>query len=530
MIHSRILELLKSPEQFSRNDLPRVESEIKKHPYIQNIRALYLYGVHQFDAGNYQAALSKTAAYTTDKKILYQFINKNKIEETPKKTVSEPIKTEEIVVSQEPKISKFDVNQTIETETFDAPKPVYINGELNRILFEGEENFLENTSEKIDIEATKESGILVTSKQENLTENRIETEEEKSQISENQENKEESVFTEIQFISKEENSINNIETSENQEFNKNKIEEFSHEKIIETKTINSEKEEIENSSEISFHATEEFMPNIQLKSNIQAENYEIPKPQLSRHEEEMQKLLAEVEAKMQANKKPKPQIREEEIPENNDINFSENYDKEEPETTKAEENKVEEKTQSQKIEVVEKEEVINKIEADSSWQPMSFDNNSPDSSIKKLEEKPASIEENKAVEIPKGTIAEKENTIDSNVPQFINTWQSWLKIDRPNHPIETKIKEEVKSKVIEKFIVTEPKISQLKPESTFVAKEKSDDISHLMTETLANIYVEQKLYSKAIKAFEILKEKFPDKTEHFDAKIEETKEIRANQK
>ena len=119
---------------------------------------------------------------------------------------------------------------------------------------------------------------------------------------------------------------------------------------------------------------------------------------------------------------------------------------------------------------------------------------------------------------------------DSNVPQFINTWQSWLKIDRPNPSVETKIKEEVKSKVIEKFIETEPKISQLKPESTFVAKEKSDDISHLMTETLANIYVEQKLYSKAIKAFEILKEKYPEKFEHFDAKIEETKEIRANQK
>ena len=530
MIHSRILELLQSPEQFSRNDLPRVESEIKKHPYVQNIRALYLYGVHQFDSGNYQAALSKTAAYTTDKKILYQFINKKKIEEAQKKSVSESIKTEEIATKEEPKISKFDTNQAIETEIFETPKPVYINGELNRILFEGEENFLENTSEKIDIEATKESGILVTSKQENTTENRIETAEENNQISENQENKEESTFNEIQLNSNEKNSINNIESSENQEFNEIGIENFSHEKIIEAENINSEKEEIENSSEISFHATEEFMPNIQVKSNVQAENYEIPKPQLSRHEEEMQKLLAEVEAKMQANKKPKPQIREQEIPENNDINFSENYDNQEPEKIEIEENRVEEEIESQEVEIIENEKVIEEIKTDSSWKPMSFDGNTPDSSIKKAEEKPAIIEENKAVEIQKEAIVEEKNVEDSNVPQFINTWQSWLKIDRPNHPIETKIKEEVKSKVIEKFIETEPKISQLKPESTFVAKEKSDDISHLMTETLANIYVEQKLYSKAIKAFEILKEKFPDKTEHFDAKIEETKEIRANQK
>ena len=366
MIHSRILELLKSPEQFSRNDLPRVESEIKKHPYIQNIRALYLYGVHQFDSGNYQAALSKTAAYTTDKKILYQFINKKKIEEAQKKSVSESIKTEEIATKEEPKISKFDTNQAIETEIFETPKPVYINGELNRILFEGEENFLENTSEKIDIDATKEAGIHVTSKQENTTENRIETAEENNQISENQENKEESTFNEIQLNSNEKNSINNIESSENQEFNEIGIENFSHEKIIEAENINSEKEEIENSSEISFHATEEFMPNIQVKSNVQAENYEIPKPQLSRHEEEMQKLLAEVEAKMQANKKPKPQIREQEIPENNDINFSENYDNQEPEKIEIEENRVEEEIESQEVEIIENENVIEEIKTYSS--------------------------------------------------------------------------------------------------------------------------------------------------------------------
>ena len=59
-------------------------------------------------------------------------------------------------------------------------------------------------------------------------------------------------------------------------------------------------------------------------------------------------------------------------------------------------------------------------------------------------------------------------------------------------------------------------------------KERNDDISHLMTETLANLYTEQKLYAKAIKAFGILSEKHPDKKPHFDDKIKQIKELRQN--
>jgi uncharacterized protein HemY len=56
-----------------------------------------------------------------------------------------------------------------------------------------------------------------------------------------------------------------------------------------------------------------------------------------------------------------------------------------------------------------------------------------------------------------------------------------------------------------------------------VVKEKNDDISHLMTETLATLYFEQKLYTKAIKAFEILIKKNPEKEEYFKNKIQEIK-------
>ena len=61
-----------------------------------------------------------------------------------------------------------------------------------------------------------------------------------------------------------------------------------------------------------------------------------------------------------------------------------------------------------------------------------------------------------------------------------------------------------------------------------MVKEKSDDISHLMTETLAQLYTEQKLYSKAVKAYEILSNKFPEKKSYFEDKIKEIKELRQN--
>ena len=71
-------------------------------------------------------------------------------------------------------------------------------------------------------------------------------------------------------------------------------------------------------------------------------------------------------------------------------------------------------------------------------------------------------------------------------------------------------------------------ISKLKEESDFVVKEKSDNISHLMTETLAKLYVEQKLYSKAIKAYQILSEKHPEKEAHFAEQINYVKDLRQN--
>ena len=115
-------------------------------------------------------------------------------------------------------------------------------------------------------------------------------------------------------------------------------------------------------------------------------------------------------------------------------------------------------------------------------------------------------------------------TSSSNVTSFISTWKSWLKIDRSE--IVTPSEQDKKAAIIDKFIENNPKISPIKEDVDFIVKEKSNDISHLMTETLAQLYVEQKLYTKAIQAYKILQEKHPEKTEEFEERIEEIKKSR----
>ena len=79
-MNTRILDLIKNPELIQIEDLKLLEPEIEKMPYMQSLRAIYLLGVHQFYNEQFQTELTKTAAYTTDKKILYHLINKNKIQ------------------------------------------------------------------------------------------------------------------------------------------------------------------------------------------------------------------------------------------------------------------------------------------------------------------------------------------------------------------------------------------------------------------------------------------------------------------
>ena len=83
--------------------------------------------------------------------------------------------------------------------------------------------------------------------------------------------------------------------------------------------------------------------------------------------------------------------------------------------------------------------------------------------------------------------------------------------------------------MIDKFIENNPKIpTPNKNEITPVIEPKYEDTSYLMTETLARVYLEQKKYSKAIQAYEILILKYPEKSSFFADRILDIKNLQQN--
>ena len=592
-MEARILELLHRPENIAKEDIALLQKEISKYPYMQSVRTLQLSAVHLFDADNYHKELTKTAAFTTDKKILYQFINKKKIEEK-----KEAVKFKKInFKSEEP--------QAVTSE------PVFVEKESEILHSNKEEKLIPDTeveasfNEKTDFSQEAETIII----SENIEIPKEELEQiiaEKPVVSHPNSvvgdteletpilDKKENEFDVIQEIEvlEEENLPFEIEEEpiEKPIFETRKEDlNFSKETVLEQFDQISDTEKISvKPSEISFNAFDSFLPDVKFTVPVAKLEPltmpEVPKkeePIISSDEKQNEILIEEKTEIVEE----QPLLVVEEISEENrtvsDLNEAISMDV-----------KVVEEPQS--VEVVEEPE-----ETHFEWKPMSFVQNPLDSQIKKqntetpktvapvivnepkiiVNEVPSSIKEeitheieeliqeseniepveeipmveideerpvlnvsffsNDVVEVPTKTdIITEETTLEkrdeetfeqSNIPNFVNTWQNWLKIDRTEQPEEIAQPEKViekKAEIIDKFIEENPKISQLKEEVNFVVKEKTDDISHLMTETLAKLYLEQRLYTKAIKAYEVLQNKYPERAEDFKAKIQEIKDLR----
>jgi hypothetical protein len=88
--------LLQQPEKIDGDHTNEIEAVVKSYPYMQAARALYLKGLKNKQSFKYNQQLKTTAAYTTDRSVLFDFItsevfNQNEISETIKRN-SEHIK------------------------------------------------------------------------------------------------------------------------------------------------------------------------------------------------------------------------------------------------------------------------------------------------------------------------------------------------------------------------------------------------------------------------------------------------------
>ena len=547
---ARILELISTPEHIVAEDLQLLKDEIAAQPYAQSLRALYLLGTKKYDAENFQKVLATTAAYTTDKKILYQFINgkiyEPKVAEIiPETSLLKPIEEETIIENRN--AAEILSNESEPESNYLAGIPerevlpkIEVDGEVNRILFEGEENFLEEEIVKIDREATEESGVLVTEKVADVA-----NEEVKSLII--IEKTPEKFKEDLLSLKSEQIKGNGNEISNEPEISANSLQKL--------ETIEPENRILEKAPEKEIE-----LPKSNLKTEKAPEN---------KYEIERKRLAEEIEKKMLLSKKTPVKSDDDEKfePENATVDFFHSQEFSIKEDVSKVSETIIDTNENETLESIsnsiEKEHVTEDfVEENPEWKPMNqsdktapksrFSDQEKESATEPVpskipEEKPEPIAEKteeKEVqpmnisffaptisEIKKEEIVEKptESSAESNVPTFINTWQNWLKLDRSEQKTIEKTEvsiENVKIDAIDKFIETSPKISKLKDEVTFTVKEKKDDITHLMTETLAKLFLTQKLYAKAINAYQILQEKHPEKAEEFETRIEEIKILR----
>ena len=89
--------LLQNPEAITSSQTEMLAKKIKEYPYFQPLHALYLKGLKQKESYKYNNALKTTAAHTTDRSVLFDYItsevfNQNEISQHIKQT-SEYIKS-----------------------------------------------------------------------------------------------------------------------------------------------------------------------------------------------------------------------------------------------------------------------------------------------------------------------------------------------------------------------------------------------------------------------------------------------------
>lgn len=177
----------------------------------------------------------------------------------------------------------------------------------------------------------------------------------------------------------------------------------------------------------------------------------------------------------------------------------------------------------EEIEVIDPETIQNLHEGISS----NFKNETKvESETPKVKEKPAEA----ILEIGKPI------QFNSTEPHSFNEWMQLIAtkpIEREKN-IENSEEKETKStkkfNLINRFIESKPKIKPIDKNAIFqeVTLNTSSENDSLMTETLAKVYLEQKKYDSAIKAYRILSLKYPEKSGFFADRIKAIKNLQKN--
>lgn len=547
--------LMNKPDAITEKQAEALGSVLNEFPYFQSARALRLKGLYNQNSFKYNYALKVTAAHTADRSVLFDFITSETFTSIQSEYYDQKLKDLlEIKVFDSEVVSFEEVTKTPEVRIDPIEQSILKSiKEATTVVFEAPVQEEQKTAESIIDPSitTTEQDTFIEAKEEETIEPVIEqpivilSEEEIlntfKEVTEVEELTEDAVGEQpIAILNEEEifNSFQEVTKAEEEE-------EEEEETIIEETIITPSEEEILN----TFKKVEE----VEITESV--------------IKEEILNTFKEVEVTETAEETIEPVINESIV----------TPSEEEILNTFKEVKEVEEKSADPIIgqpiakttffdEVVDDE--ITEVHVDPIEESILV--SIKEAATVTFEKEEKNIEENPAaeelleIEIPEAEVPEnvkeaQENLeigkpIDFSVSEK-HSFQEWLQlaraepIDRTSSetPKETQsvekktieaievidAEEEKKKKaeIIDRFIEANPKISPIKPTMANPPVQfniNEEENSYLMTETLARVYLEQKKYTKAIQAYEILILKYPEKISFFADRISDIKILQQN--
>ncbi|WP_194850116.1 hypothetical protein [Nonlabens antarcticus] len=113
----RLHTIISNPDQLHTDDLEMLSGVINKHPYFQAARSIYLKGLYNEQSPLYNKELQITAAHTTDRSVLFDFITSDVFIQN---RISEQIKQQQEVIEELDVV----IDQEVDVNVIDEPAPI----------------------------------------------------------------------------------------------------------------------------------------------------------------------------------------------------------------------------------------------------------------------------------------------------------------------------------------------------------------------------------------------------------------------